>query len=214
MRFFRCVITATGLSAIKRGNIDLEGEYVQLNGMRSRQLHDALEKLTKAIREVEAVLETMRAEHDPLASHIFVSRRQYRNIADTKGGKRREMNARLSFNTACELGFRGSLDEWRTVDGFSRESVAQGPSAQAHISQGAIGQDAGVIRRTQPQFLHVAAGNYTGKSIAVKIEWTYGSNDYDLYIHKRNPDGSDGDLVGSSGGGVPMEQSVSTSNQS
>ena len=51
--------------------------------------------------------------------------------------------------------------------------------------------------------LHVAAGNYTGKSIAVKIEWTSGSNDYDLYIHKRNPDGSDGDLVSSSGGGVP-----------
>jgi hypothetical protein len=47
-------------------------EYVQLNRMRSRQLHDALEKLTKAIREVEAVVETMRAEHDPLASHIFI----------------------------------------------------------------------------------------------------------------------------------------------
>ena len=28
--------------------------------MRSRQLHDALEKLTKAIREVEAIVETMR----------------------------------------------------------------------------------------------------------------------------------------------------------
>ena len=64
--------------------------------MRSRQLHDALEQLTKAIREVEAVLETMRAEHDPLASHIFVSRRHYRNAKDTKGGKRREVNARTS----------------------------------------------------------------------------------------------------------------------
>jgi hypothetical protein len=83
--------------------------------MRSRQLHNALEKLTKAIREVEAVVETVRAEHDPLASYIYVSRRQYRNIADTKGGKRREMNARLSFNTACELGFRGSLDEWERL---------------------------------------------------------------------------------------------------
>ena len=51
--------------------------------------------------------------------------------------------------------------------------------------------------------LHVTAGNYTGKTIAVKIEWTSGSNDYDLYIHKRNADGSDGDLVSSSGGGVP-----------
>jgi len=51
--------------------------------------------------------------------------------------------------------------------------------------------------------LHVAAGNYTGKTIAVKIQWTSGTNDYDLYIHKRNADGSDGDLVSSSGGGVP-----------
>ena len=48
--------------------------------------------------------------------------------------------------------------------------------------------------------LHVTAGNYTGKSIAVKIQWTSGTNDYDLYIHKRNADGSDGDLVSSSGG--------------
>ena len=51
--------------------------------------------------------------------------------------------------------------------------------------------------------LHVAAGNYTGKLIAVQIEWTLGTNDYDLYIHKRNADGSDGDLVSNSGGGVP-----------
>jgi len=36
---------------------------------------------------------------------------------DTKGGKRREMNARLSFDTACELGFRGSLDEWERLMG-------------------------------------------------------------------------------------------------
>jgi hypothetical protein len=82
-----------------------------------RQLHDALEKLTKAIREVEAAVEVMSAEHDPLASHIFISRRQYRNVNDTKGGKRRQMNARLSFNTACELGFRGSLDEWERLMG-------------------------------------------------------------------------------------------------
>jgi hypothetical protein len=91
--------------------LTFECEHVQSNTMRSRQLHEALEKLTKAIREVEAVVETMRAEHDPLASHIFISRRHYRNMADTNGEKRREMNGRVSFNTACELGFCGSLDE-------------------------------------------------------------------------------------------------------
>jgi hypothetical protein len=43
------------------------------------------------------------------ASFQALSRRSYRNVSDTKSGKRREMTARLSFNTACELGFRGSL---------------------------------------------------------------------------------------------------------
>ena len=94
-----------------------ESEYVQLNTMRSQQLHDALEKLTKAIREVEAVVEIMRAEHDPLASDIFVSRRHYQNLSDTKSGKRRTMSAQLSWQTACELGFRGNLDEWERLMG-------------------------------------------------------------------------------------------------
>jgi len=58
--------------------------------------------------------------------------------------------------------------------------------------------------------LHVAAGDYTGKVITVQIAWTSGTNDYDLYVHKRNADGSDGDLVGSSGNGAPttMENTV------
>ena len=75
--------------------------------MRAARLQNALERLTAAIRDVERELAGMKAEHDPLASHIFVSRRHYQNVNDTKGGKRREMNARLSFNTARELGFRG-----------------------------------------------------------------------------------------------------------
>ena len=70
-----------------------------------------------AIRDVESELSAMKAEHDPLALYIFVSRRQYRKVNDTKGGKRREINARLSFNTAYELGFRGSLDEWERLMG-------------------------------------------------------------------------------------------------
>jgi hypothetical protein len=32
-------------------------------------------------------------------------------------GKRRKMMARLSFDTACNLGFRGSLDEWERLMG-------------------------------------------------------------------------------------------------
>jgi septal ring factor EnvC (AmiA/AmiB activator) len=85
--------------------------------MRAARLQDALERLTTAINDVESELTAMKAEHDPLASHIFVSRRHYRNVNDTKSGKRRDMSARLSFNTACELGFRGSLDEWERLMG-------------------------------------------------------------------------------------------------
>jgi hypothetical protein len=57
----------------------------------------------------------MKAEHDPLASHIFASRRSYRSVNDTKSGKPREMTAWLSFNTAGELGFRNSFDEWERL---------------------------------------------------------------------------------------------------
>jgi hypothetical protein len=92
-------------------------DYVQSNIVGIARLQDALERLTKAIRDVETELAAMKAEHDPLASHIFISRRHYRNSADTKGGKRRETNARLSFNKACELGFHGSLDEWERLMG-------------------------------------------------------------------------------------------------
>ena len=85
--------------------------------MRASRLENALERLTAAIRDVESELEAMKNEHDPLASHIFVSRRHYRNVNDMKSGKRRDTNARLSFDTACELGFLGSLDEWERLMG-------------------------------------------------------------------------------------------------
>jgi hypothetical protein len=98
-------------------NLTLGGDNVHLNIMRAARLENALERLTAAIRDVESELASMKAEHDPLASHIFVSRRHYQNVNDTKSGKRREMNARLSFDTACELGFRGSLDEWERLLG-------------------------------------------------------------------------------------------------
>jgi hypothetical protein len=59
----------------------------------------------------------MRAEHDPLALHIFISRRQYRNMPDVKSGKRRAVAAQLSWQAACGLGFRGTLAEWERLLG-------------------------------------------------------------------------------------------------
>lgn len=80
--------------------------------VRSSRLQNALTNLGEAIREVEAALEETRAEHDPLALHIFTSRRHYRTMPDTKSGRRHEVAARLSWERAAELGFRGSLREW------------------------------------------------------------------------------------------------------
>jgi hypothetical protein len=88
-----------------------------VNVIRVRQLHDALEKLSAAIRQVEDAIAVMRENHDPLALHIFYSRGQYRTANDTKSGKRREVAARLSYDRACELGFCGTVFEWQRLIG-------------------------------------------------------------------------------------------------
>jgi hypothetical protein len=88
-----------------------------MNRMQANRLQNALKHLSAAIREAEAAHAEMRAEPDPLAVHIFVSRRQYRNMPDTKSGKRSDMAARVSWQTACGLGFGGSLGEWERLMG-------------------------------------------------------------------------------------------------
>lgn len=88
-----------------------------MNSMRRSKLETALNNLSEAIGEVETVLKMMHAERDPLATLIFVSRRQYRNMPDTKSGKRSNIAARVSWRTACDLGFRGSLREWERLMG-------------------------------------------------------------------------------------------------
>jgi len=45
--------------------------------VRPNRLQNALAALGDAMREVNAAIEEMRTEHDPQASHIFVSRRHY-----------------------------------------------------------------------------------------------------------------------------------------
>jgi len=85
--------------------------------MRPSRLLTALANLAHAMREVEVALEETRSEHDPLAVHIFVSRCEYRTVPDTKSGKRAEVAARLSWQQACELGYRGSLGEWERLMG-------------------------------------------------------------------------------------------------
>jgi len=85
--------------------------------MHAQRLQAALQTLAEAIRDVESLLGEMHADHDALAAHIFVARRAYRLVNDTKSGKRRETSARLSWERACELGFRGSVGDWARLLG-------------------------------------------------------------------------------------------------
>ena len=86
--------------------------------MRASDLERALENLGKALRDVEAALEDMRSQRDPLGLHIFVSRRHYRNLEDfSKNGHHRERQIHGSFRIACDLGFAGSLGEWERLLG-------------------------------------------------------------------------------------------------
>src|SRR5438874_3419964 len=52
--------------------------------------------------------------------------------------------------------------------------------------------------------LTVLPGVYTGKLISVTLSWTNPANDRDLYVFKRNADGSNGQQVGQSAGGAPQ----------
>ncbi len=89
--------------------------------MRAARLQNALNVLSVAMREVEEALQEIQKEHDPLALHIFVSRRSYQRIEDSKSGRRRETAARLTFHEACELGFRGNFDDWQKLMGAQRQ---------------------------------------------------------------------------------------------
>lgn len=75
--------------------------------MHANRLHRALQKLTEAIVEVEDEVAAMKADHDPLAVHIFVSRRNYRNVHDTKAASAVILPLSSVGNPPANLGFAG-----------------------------------------------------------------------------------------------------------
>ena len=102
---------------------------------------------------------------------------------------------------SCAAQLRAANPTEGTVDPVTTTSLTWSGTA---IGTGGTDETTAIEGVNRDTFvLHVAPGDYTGKTIAVQLEWTLGSNDYDLYIHKRNADGSDGDYVTNSGGGAP-----------
>ena len=78
--------------------------------MRANRLQNALVTLGDAMREVNSAIEEMRREHDPLVSHIFVSRRVYHNTSGTKSDKRRHVSAWLRRQQTCDIDFGPELE--------------------------------------------------------------------------------------------------------
>ena len=83
--------------------------------MRAARLQDALERLNAAIRDVESELAAMKAEHDALGSHIFVSRRRYQNVIDTKprelSAQEQELLKTIAENVMEDIKRRRVLDD-------------------------------------------------------------------------------------------------------
>jgi hypothetical protein len=67
----------------------------------------ALTKTQALIEEARALLLEARKHHDPLAVHIFNARRkwQWAVANDGKSGRKCQMTLRLSYPTACDLGY-------------------------------------------------------------------------------------------------------------
>ena len=83
--------------------------YVQVNSMRTNRLQNARAALDDAMREVNAAIEEMRREYDPLASNIFVSRCLSKTCPTPRAGS----------GITCR---RGSVGSRRAILGFAATS--------------------------------------------------------------------------------------------
>jgi hypothetical protein len=79
--------------------------------MRPNRLQNALAALGDAMREVNAAIDEKRRQHDPLASHIVVSRRLYQAKSETKSCKRHHRG-------------RGSVGSRRAILRFAATSAS------------------------------------------------------------------------------------------
>ena len=83
-----------------------------------------LNTIQKAVSEIEVQLAVLRAEleqgrakRDPFAVHVFESRRSYNYAVDHsgKGNNRIDREVQRTYVKAMDLGYKGSIREWREV---------------------------------------------------------------------------------------------------
>ena len=82
--------------------------------MNSRALLSQLEETMASTEKLRLLLQSMLAERDRFAAHLYQSRREYRSASETAGksGKRIERCVISTFRIAESLGFRGDFRQW------------------------------------------------------------------------------------------------------
>jgi hypothetical protein len=80
----------------------------------SRALISQLEETMASTEKLRLLLQSMLAERDRFAAHLYQSRREYRSASETAGksGKRIERCVISTFRIAESLGFRGDFRQW------------------------------------------------------------------------------------------------------
>jgi hypothetical protein len=80
----------------------------------TRPLLDQLEETMASTEKLRVLLQSMLAERDRFAAHLYQSRREYRTASETAGksGKRIERCVIATFQIAQSLGFRGDFRQW------------------------------------------------------------------------------------------------------
>jgi hypothetical protein len=95
-----------------------------MNRRLRKSVHMNISKLEAAVADIATRLEALRIEietakacRDPFATHIYQSRRRFREEVrtDNKGGKHTERMVLQSYREAQRFGFEGSMDDWYRV---------------------------------------------------------------------------------------------------
>jgi hypothetical protein len=79
-----------------------------------RLLLEQLEETMASTERLHVLLQSILAERDRFAAHLYQSRREYRRASETAGksGKRVERCIISTFRIAKKLGFRGDFRQW------------------------------------------------------------------------------------------------------
>ncbi len=82
--------------------------------MNPGRLQNLIKTVFQASTDLQVELEQAREERDPMAVLIFQAQRSYRN-SPSRSERQRDGDVRRSYQSALQLGYRGTSREWRNL---------------------------------------------------------------------------------------------------